>query len=78
MNGKVVYIGENGDRKVIFIKHPGNLFSIYANLTKISPLLKKGSYVKRGQIIARVKDALEFEVTYKDRPINPLKVIKLR
>jgi len=78
MSGKVVYIGENGDRKVIFIKHPGNLFSIYANLTKISPLLKKGSYVKRGQIIARVKDALEFEVTYKDKPINPLRVIRLR
>jgi len=78
MGGKVVYIGNNGDKKVIFIKHPGNLFSIYANLSKISPLLKKGSYVKRGQIIARVKDALEFEVTYKDKPINPLKVIRLR
>ncbi|ACM93477.1 M23 peptidase domain protein [Nautilia profundicola AmH] len=78
MNGKVVYIGNNGDKKVVFIKHSGNLFSIYANLSKISPLLKKGSYVKRGQIIARVKDALEFEVTYKDKPINPLKVINLR
>ncbi|GAB6074579.1 murein hydrolase activator EnvC family protein [Nautilia lithotrophica] len=78
MRGKVVYIGKNGDKKVIFIKHPGNLFSIYANLSKVSPLLKKGSYVKRGQIIARVKDALEFEVTYKDKPINPLKVINLR
>ncbi len=78
MRGKVVYVGNNGDKKVIFIKHPGNLFSIYANLSKISPLLKKGSYVKKGQIIARVKDALEFEVTYKDKPINPLKVINLR
>jgi len=78
MNGKVVYIGNNGDKKVIFIKHSGNLFSIYANLSKVSPLLKKGSYVKRGQIIARVKDALEFEVTYKDKPINPLKVIRLK
>jgi len=78
MKGKVVYIGNNGDKKVLFIKHPGNLFSIYANLSKISPLLKKGSYVKRGQIIARVKDALEFEVTYKDKPINPLKVINLK
>jgi len=78
MSGKVVYIGESADKKVIFIKHPGNLFSIYANLSKISPLLKKGSYVKKGQIIARVKDALEFEVTYKDKPINPLKVIRLR
>jgi murein DD-endopeptidase MepM/ murein hydrolase activator NlpD len=78
MSGKVVYIGENGDKKVIFIKHPGNLFSIYANLAKISPLLKKGSFIKKGQIIARVKDTLEFEITYKDKPINPLKVIRLR
>jgi murein DD-endopeptidase MepM/ murein hydrolase activator NlpD len=78
MDGKVVYIGNSGDRMVVFIKHPGNLFSVYANLIKVSPLLKKGSYVKRGQIIARVKNTLEFEVTYKDRPINPLKVIRLR
>jgi murein DD-endopeptidase MepM/ murein hydrolase activator NlpD len=78
MNGKVVYIGDNGDKKVIFIKHRGNLFSIYANLSKVSPLLRKGSYVKRGQIIARVDNSLEFEVTYKDKPINPLKVINLR
>ena len=78
MNGKVVYIGDSGDKKVVFIKHKGNLFSIYANLSKVSPLLKKGSYVKRGQIIARVDNSLEFEVTYKDRPINPLKVIRLR
>ncbi|WP_456479233.1 murein hydrolase activator EnvC family protein [Nautilia sp.] len=78
MDGRVVYIGDSGDKKVVFVKHRGNLFSIYANLTKISPLLKKGSYVKRGQIIARVDDSLEFEVTYKDKPINPLKVISLR
>jgi len=78
MSGKVVYIGESGDKKIIVIKHKGNIFSIYANLSKISPLIKKGSYVKRGQIIARVEDNLEFEVTYKEKPINPLKVISLK
>ncbi len=78
MRGKVVYIGNNDKKKIIFIKHPGNLFSIYANLSKVSPLLKKGSYVKKGQIIARVEDTLEFEVTYKEKPINPLRVIKLK
>ena len=78
MNGKVVYIGENGGKKIIVIKHKGNIFSIYANLSKISPLIKKGSYVKRGQIIARVEDTLEFEVTYKEKPINPLKVISIK
>jgi murein DD-endopeptidase MepM/ murein hydrolase activator NlpD len=76
-SGKVIYVGENGGRKIIFIKHKNNLFSIYANLSKISPLIKKGSYVKKGQIIARVKNSLEFEVTYKDKAINPLQVINL-
>ena len=76
-SGKVVYIGKANDKYVIFIKHKGNLFSIYANLEKVSPLLKQGAYVRKGQIIARVKDKLEFEITYKDKPINPLKVIKL-
>jgi murein DD-endopeptidase MepM/ murein hydrolase activator NlpD len=76
--GKVIYIGKVGDKKIIFIKHKNNLFSIYANLSKISPLIKKGSFVKKGQIIARVKDSLEFEVTYKDRAINPLQVINLK
>ena len=77
-NGKVVYIGNNDDKKIIILKHKHDLFSIYANLSKISPILKKGFYVKKGQIIARVKNTLEFEVTYKENPINPLKVIKLK
>ncbi len=78
MPGKVVYIGEANNKKIIVLKHKNNVFSIYANLSKVSPILKKGFYVKRGQIIARVKDTLEFEITYKDKPINPLKVIKLK
>jgi murein DD-endopeptidase MepM/ murein hydrolase activator NlpD len=76
--GKVIYIGKEGDKKIIFIKHKNNLFSIYGNLSKISPLIKKGSFVKKGQIIARVENSLEFEVTYKDKAINPLQVINLK
>jgi murein DD-endopeptidase MepM/ murein hydrolase activator NlpD len=78
MPGRVVYIGTNDDKKIIVIKHPHDFFSIYANLSMISPILKKGYYVKRGQIIARVKNDLEFEITYKEKPINPLRVIKLK
>jgi murein DD-endopeptidase MepM/ murein hydrolase activator NlpD len=76
--GKVIYVGKEGDKKIIFIKHKNNLFSVYANLSKISPLIKKGSFVKKGQIIARVENSLEFEVTYKDKAINPLQVINLK
>jgi murein DD-endopeptidase MepM/ murein hydrolase activator NlpD len=78
MPGKVIYIGTHDDKKIIIIKHPHDFFSIYANLSMVSPILRKGSFVKRGQIIARVKHNLEFEITYREKPINPLRVIKLR
>jgi len=78
-NGKVIYIGETSfNKKIVVIKHKNHLFSIYANLDKISPIIKKGYHVKKGQIIGRVKNTLDFEITYKDRPINPLKVINLK
>ncbi len=77
-SGKIVYLGNNDNKKIIIIKHKNDLFSIYANLSKISPILKKGYYVKKGQIIARIDNTLEFEVTYKEKPINPVKIISLK
>jgi len=78
LNGRIIYIGKEDNKKIIIIKHKNDIFSIYANLDEISPILKRGSYVKKGQIIARVKDSLEFEVTYKERPINPIKIISIK
>ncbi len=75
LSGRIIYIGTTNGKGIIIIKHRDNLFSIYANLEKISPILKKGLYVKKGQIIARIKNNLEFEITYKNHPINPIKVI---
>jgi len=74
--GKVAYI--NKSEKMVIIKHDNNLYSVYANLSKISPILKKGYKIKKGQPVGRVEYTLEFEITYKDKPINPLKVINLR
>jgi len=76
--GRIVYIGDTYGKKIVVIKHKNNLFSIYANLDKVSPILKKGYYVKKGQIIGRIKNTLDFEVTYKDKPINPIQVINLK
>ena len=78
LSGRIVYIGRSNSKKVVIIKHKNALFTIYANLDKVSPLLKKGLYVKKGQIIARINGNLEFEVTYKEKPINPTKVIALK
>ena len=77
-NGRVVYVGKSSNGYMIVIKHLHRLYSIYANLSKVSPYIKKGYRVKKGDIIARISNHLIFEITYKDMPINPLDVIKLQ
>jgi murein DD-endopeptidase MepM/ murein hydrolase activator NlpD len=74
-SGTVVFVGNTSDGKMIVIKHRNHLHSIYAKLAKISPFIKKGYRVKKGEIIAKVNNELEFEITYKTLPINPLKVV---
>ena len=75
-SGKVVFVGDTNEGKMIVIKHNNRLHSIYAKLSRISPFIKKGYRVKKGEVIAKVDNELEFEVTYKTLPINPLEVIK--
>jgi len=75
-SGRVVFVGNTSDGKIIVLKHKNNLHSIYAKLSKVSPFIKKGYRVKKGEVIAKVDKELEFEVTYKTLPINPLEVIK--
>ena len=75
-SGKVVFVGDTNEGKMIVIKHNNRLHSIYAKLSRISPFIKKGYRVKKGEVIAKVDNELEFEVTYKTLPINPLQVIK--
>ena len=74
--GRVVFVGDTNEGKMIVIKHRNRLHSIYAKLSKISPFIRKGYRVKKGEVIAKVDKELEFEITYKTLPINPLKVVK--
>jgi len=74
-SGIIVFVGETNEGKMIVIKHRHRLHSVYAKLKTISPFVKKGYHVKKGEIIARVNNELEFEITYKDLPINPMQVI---
>jgi septal ring factor EnvC (AmiA/AmiB activator) len=77
-DGKVVFVSNQNNNKMIVIQHKNHLHSIYAKLSRISPFIKKGYKVKKGDIIAKTDTKLEFEITYKTYPINPLKVIKLK
>ncbi len=78
LNGRIVFIKDTPMLgKVVIVEHARNLHTIYAKLDKIAPTIKEGKKVKKGYVIGRVKDELMFEVTQKNRHINPLELIRL-
>ena len=78
LNGRVVYAGENSMLgKMIVVAHGGKMHTVYAGLSRISPVITKGSMVRKGAIIGRVKRKLIFEATKNSKYINPLRLIRL-
>ena len=76
LDGKVIFAKDTPIlKKVIIIEHQNNMHTIYAQLDKIAPTIKPGSIVKKGYTIGRINNALEFEVTLKDKHIDPLELI---
>jgi murein DD-endopeptidase MepM/ murein hydrolase activator NlpD len=75
LKGEVINILK--DKKLIAIRHKNGLITIY-KVNKISPLLKVGKFVKRGEVIGRVKEYLQFGVFKNGKPINPQKVFPLK
>lgn len=75
--GKVVYANYfKGYENLVIINHGDSYYTVYGNLGSIT--VKKGSYVKTGQIIGTVGEksdidttALYFEVRYRGKPLNP-------
>lgn len=67
----------DGHGKSIVVEHRNNYFTRYSHNSVM--LVKKGDYVKKGQIIAFVGSTgnstgnhLHFEIRYKDIPLDPL------
>jgi len=76
-NGKVIYADKTAVlNNIVIVEHKHGLHTIYANLTQISPNIKKGKKIKKGYTIGRVKDELIFEVTQKSYHINPIRLFK--
>lgn len=76
-NGKVIYADKTAVlNNIVIIEHSDGLHTIYANLSQISPNIKKGKKIKKGYAIGRVKDELIFEVTQKSFHINPIRLFK--
>jgi murein DD-endopeptidase MepM/ murein hydrolase activator NlpD len=76
-NGKVIYADKTAVlNNIVIVEHSNGLHTIYANLSQISPNIKKGKKIKRGYTIGRVSDELIFEVTQKSYHINPIRLFK--
>jgi len=74
-NGKVIYADKTAVLKnIVIVEHKDGLHTIYANLSQISPNIKKGKKIKKGYTIGRVNDELIFEVTQKSYHINPIRL----
>lgn len=77
LGGKVVFAKNTPMlKKVVIIEHANSMHTIYAHLDKIAPTVRPGLKVPKGYVIGKVDDKLNFEVTLKDRHINPLELIK--
>lgn len=78
LDGKVVYAKEApGLKKVVIIEHINAIHTIYAYMDKIESSIKTGINIKKGTIIGKVNERLSFEITQKDKHINPADFIKL-
>lgn len=76
-NGKVIYADKTAVLdNIVIVEHSNGLHTIYANLSQISPDIKKGLKVKKGYTIGRVTDELVFEVTQKSYHIDPIQLFK--
>ncbi|MCE3036567.1 peptidoglycan DD-metalloendopeptidase family protein [Helicobacter sp. faydin-H20] len=77
LDGKVVYAKEVPIlKKVIIIENANGIHTIYSQLDKIAPTIKVGLKIQKGYIIGRVEQKLSFEVTQKDKHINPLEIFQ--
>ncbi len=77
LNGKVVFAKSTPMLdNVVIVENSNGIHTIYAHLSKIAPTIKEGKRIKKGYIIGRIKSELTFEVTQKNKHINPLRLIR--
>ena len=79
LDGKIVFAKSTAMlRMVVIIEHGNGLHTIYSYLDEIPKSIKVGARVKKGNTIAYVNDKLNFEVTQKDKHINPLDFVYVK
>ncbi len=76
LDGKIVFAKEiNMLKKVVIIEHKNGIRTIYSQLDKIAPTIKSGIRIQKGYVLGRIERRLGFEVTMREKHINPLELI---
>ncbi|GAA9749217.1 M23 family metallopeptidase [Helicobacter pylori] len=76
LDGKIVFAKEiNMLKKVVIIEHKNGIRTIYSQLDKIAPTIKSGMHIQKGYVLGRIEQRLGFEVTMREKHINPLELI---
>ncbi len=84
-DGRVIFAGRlGGYGNVVKVRHRDGFMTLYAHLSKFRRGIRRGKYVKKGQVIAYMGSTgmstgphLHFGLYKNGRPINPLGVIKV-
>ncbi len=84
-SGRVIFAGRKGGYgNVVIIRHSDGYKTLYAHLSKFRRGIRRGKYVKQGQIIGYVGNTglstgphLHFGLYKYNRPINPLRIVKI-
>lgn len=78
LNGRIVYIGRNSILgRVVIIQHSNGIHTVYAGLSKISPIIHTGALIRKGTAVGKVRHKLIFQVTQYSKLVNPMQVIRL-
>lgn len=79
MAGEIVFAKDTAMlKKVVIIEHANGLHTIYSFLDSFEGGIKVGKKVKKGDVIASIERKLNFEVTQKDKHIDPLDLINVK
>jgi len=81
-DGRVVYVGWKGENgRLIIVRHNGVYRTAYAHLSRYAKGLKRGAWVRQGQVIGYVGNSgsstgthLHYGVYKNGRPVDPLKL----
>ena len=77
-DAKVVFAGKSKTLgKVVVLAHNNKLHTVYAGLSEITPSIRVGTYLKKGDVLGKVEKKLIFQVTQGKEFVNPLDVIEL-